>query len=436
MPQDTNAADTLGWILSRQHQYPQALTLLQENAEKRPTDALLQFHLGMTLYMMGEEGPARLALQRAIKIDNDFPGSDEARRGLAILDVDVNAPGPDVRMGLEKTVAQRPDDPIALDRLATVYALGGAPEKAFDAYAIALRANPTNAAAMLGLARLYDGKGDTARALDMARNARKLSPNDPAVAHELGRLAYQTGDYPWATSLLQEAASEQPDMTDVQFDFAKAAYSVGRIADAEAAMNQAVRANTVSSRVDEGKRFLAMLALSASPSAAVAATSMIEQALKSDPGNVPVLMVAAVVAEQKPDAAAAKQLYKRILTRYPDFPPAQKRLAILYASNPGDSKEALEAATKARQAFPDDAELARAFGIIVYRAGDYARAASLLEESAGKRDGDSELMFYLGMAQFQINKRTESKQALQRALELGLKVELAAEARGSLAKLK
>jgi len=40
------------------------------------------------------------------------------------------------------------------------------------------------------------------------------------------------------------------------------------------------------------------------------------------------------------------------------------------------------------------------------------------------------------MAQFQLNKRAEGKQTLQRALELGLKDELAAEARKNLAKLK
>jgi hypothetical protein len=53
-----------------------------------------------------------------------------------------------------------------------------------------------------------------------------------------------------------------------------------------------------------------------------------------------------------------------------------------------------------------------------------------------RRDSDGELMYYLGMAQFQLNKRTESKQTLQRALELGLKDELAVEARKNLAKLK
>ena len=436
MPNDPSAADTLGWILSRQRQYPRALALLQENAEKLPTEAVVQFHLGMTRYRMGEEVPARLALQRALQINQSFPGSDEAHRCLAILDIDVKTAGPDVRASLEKTVAQWPDDPIALERLASLYALSGAPGKAIDTYETALRANPTNAAATLGLARLYAGRGDIAKALDTAKNARKLAPDDPAVAYELGTLAFQTGDYPWAASLLQEAARKQPDRPEVLFAYAEAAYSIGRVAEARTAMNQAVQANAAFPRVDEAKRFLEMLALSANPSEALTAMAKVEQILKSDPSNVPALMVMAVVAEQKPDVAAAKQTYEKILARYPEFSPAQKRLAILYASNPGDGQKALDAATKARKAFPDDAELAKAFGIIVYRQGDFARAASLLRESAGKLDRDSELMYYLGMAQFRLNKRAESKQTLQRALELGLKDELAADARKNLASLK
>jgi len=113
MPRDAGTADILGWILSRQHQYPQALALLRGNEENLPKDAAAQAHLGITLYLMGEEGPARLELQRALKISTDFSGSDEVRRCLAILDTNVESAGPEARARLEEAVAQRPDDPIA-----------------------------------------------------------------------------------------------------------------------------------------------------------------------------------------------------------------------------------------------------------------------------------------------------------------------------------
>ena len=70
----------------------------------------------------------------------------------------------------------------------------------------------------------------------------------------------------------------------------------------------------------------------------------------------------------------------------------------------GDSsndKKAYELAAKAREALPDDPDLAKALGIVTYRQGDYARAVNLLKESNRNRGGDAQLMYYLGMAQFQ-----------------------------------
>ena len=46
------------------------------------------------------------------------------------------------------------------------------------------------------------------------------------------------------------------------------------------------------------------------------------------------------------------------------------------------------------------------------------------------------MKYYLGMAQYHLKKRTESKQSLQRALDLSLPSELANEARRTLAELK
>ena len=94
-----------------------------------------------------------------------------------------------------------------------------------------------------------------------------------------------------------------------------------------------------------------------------------------------------------------------------------------------------ETRNKARAAFPDNAELAKALGILLYRQADYSRAASLLKESAAKRPTDADAFFYLGLAQVQL-KDAAAKTSLQRALELNLPADHAAEARKALAGLK
>ena len=60
-PENSEVADTAGWVLSKRGEYARALVLLQPSAEKLLTYPEAQYHLAMTHYMLGEEVPARLA---------------------------------------------------------------------------------------------------------------------------------------------------------------------------------------------------------------------------------------------------------------------------------------------------------------------------------------------------------------------------------------
>ena len=68
------SADTLGWILYKRGDYQQALSILQESAGKFPDNPEIQFHLGMTAYMMGQTDMAKVALRKAASASQGFPG--------------------------------------------------------------------------------------------------------------------------------------------------------------------------------------------------------------------------------------------------------------------------------------------------------------------------------------------------------------------------
>jgi len=426
LPHEPHTTDTLGWILYRKRQYSWALTQLLESAAKLSDSAEVQYHLGMTHYMMGNETDAHESLERALQLDKDFTGSDEAHLALSILDLHPESAGPTGIAKLEKLVADRPEDPVVLGKLASAYAATGAADKAISTYQNALRKNPANVALTLALVRAYDGAHETAKALDLAKTARKLAPDDPAVAHILGRLAYQTGDYTWAAGLLQEAARKMPDNLETLYDAAEAEYALGQVTDAETNMQRIAQAGPASPRAESAKRFLAMTALAANPTST--SVGLIEQTIKTTPNYVPALVARAALYQQQGDAAAAKTIYEKILTLFPGFVPAKKQLVIFYAANPADDKKAYNLAVATREALPKDAELAKALGVIVYRTGDFSRAASLLQESAGKRADDAEVFYYLGAAQAKLKQRQESQKSLKHALELKLKPDLAAEA--------
>jgi tetratricopeptide (TPR) repeat protein len=435
LPDDSSTTDTLGWILYKKSQYPSALNLLQESANKLPDEPDAQFHLGMVYYMMDEEEPARAAFQRALQSSRDFLGRDECNQCLSVLAIDSKTADAGARVNLEKRVSEKPNDPIALTRLASIYQRDGNLDKAIETYETILKANPKNVTATMNLAKLYATKNPQ-KAFDLAKAAYKLSPDDPDVSYTFGRLAYQTGNYKLAESLLQEVAKNQPANPQALYDFAEAAYSIGKISDAQAAMLSALQAGLASPQSDEAKRFLDLISIADNPAQAVAAESRVEEILKSDSSYVPALMVVAMVNEQKTNFVAAEQTYEKVLNHFPDFAPAQKYLAILYAEDSGNTDRAYALAIKARESFRDDSELEKTLGIIVFRQGDYARAASLLKESAVERSTDAELFYYLGAAQYHLKNRAESKVSLQRALNANLSGKLTADASQMLAELK
>ena len=86
----------------------------------------------------------------------------------------------------------------------------------------------------------------------------------------------------------------------------------------------------------------------------------VQKELKSNPDYVPALMAQAALLAQHGEVKQATETYSDILRRLPDFAPAQKRLAALYAQDPSTVAAAYDLATKARKTLPDDPELGRA----------------------------------------------------------------------------
>jgi tetratricopeptide (TPR) repeat protein len=201
-------------------------------------------------------------------------------------------------------------------------------------------------------------------------------------------------------------------------------------------MRSALQANGDFAGANEARQFLNLTVLADDPLQAVAAAPQIEAVLKSEPDYVPALMALARISEQKNDVNATKQTYEKILGLYPDFAPAQKRLAILCAENADNDPQAYGFATKARAAFPDDPEVAKSLGIIFYLQGDYARAERLLKESVITRNTDPEIFYYLGMAQYHLKKTAECKNNLRQAENLNLPAKFTQETKRILVELK
>jgi tetratricopeptide (TPR) repeat protein len=81
LPDDASVDDTIGWIYYKKNLTSLAVRPLRDSLWKRPDNAEVLYHLGMTYAKLGDEANARETLERALKLDPQI-GGDEAKRAL------------------------------------------------------------------------------------------------------------------------------------------------------------------------------------------------------------------------------------------------------------------------------------------------------------------------------------------------------------------
>jgi tetratricopeptide (TPR) repeat protein len=259
-PNEPHLADTLGWILFKKGDYGNALRLLQESAGKLPDNPAIQFHVGMAHYMLGEEEPARIALQKAADSTADFPGKDkdEARQRLALLAIDPKAGNPAVRTEVENYLRKQPDDPAALMRLGEVQQRDGAVVQAVKTYEKLVADSPLYAPATRQLALLYGQLStDTAKAYEVVTKARQDYPDDPDIAKTLGILNYRRGLYPQALELLKQASANRKDDPELLYYLGEVYHQLKQWDECKGLLQRALTLNLSPGLSDDAKRALA-----------------------------------------------------------------------------------------------------------------------------------------------------------------------------------
>jgi tetratricopeptide (TPR) repeat protein len=436
-PVDPLIADTLGWICYKQGNYQEALNLSREAAGKRPDDPRIQFHFGMANYMMDRPEAAEAAFNKALAAERDFSQKDEAAGWLAFLKGDASAQKQVSTNELEALIELRPKDVVARSRLAALYEKQGADAKAAAQYEAALNINPNLPNAALKLAQLYSGPlRNPARALEIAKTARELDKSDPQTAHILGKIAYQTGNFAWAYDLLEQSIRSRSGDPVIAYDLAWAAYSLGKVVESQQRMRQALALELDPQLRTEGRRFLDLVALDRDGKNLTRYEAEITKQLREDAGYVPALMLQAAIQSERSDSKTAADTYNEILQRFPDFAPAQKKLAYLYAQDSSTVDRAYELALKARNGLPEDPEVARTLGELCYQRKDYAYSLQLLQDSAKRMPLDAKGLYCLGMSYLAAQDETQSYDALTRSLTAGLAEPLASEAKRVLADLE
>ena len=110
--------------------------------------------------------------------------------------------------------------------------------------------------------------------------------------------------------------------------------------------------------------------------------------LQSQPNSIAALMGLATAYESLGRTAEAKEKYLRVLELQPNLPAATNNLAWLLASEEkGDLGEALRLAMQAKQALPDQPNIADTLGWVHYKRGSFSLAITQFKQALGKSAG-------------------------------------------------
>lgn len=80
VPKDPDVADTIGWIYYKKGDYKEAMENLKVAVEGSPDNPIIRYHLGAVYYHTGAKVEAESELRKALSIDSDFHGAEDAKR--------------------------------------------------------------------------------------------------------------------------------------------------------------------------------------------------------------------------------------------------------------------------------------------------------------------------------------------------------------------
>jgi tetratricopeptide (TPR) repeat protein len=388
----------------------QAVTLLRRVLDRRPDWAQAHLLLATPLQRTGDPNGARSALNRALELE---PGLVDAQIQLARLYAQLGEQEQAVEVGL-RALDRAPDNASlhvlvaeslvqlgqgerAADLLARIppaqmnaethYAVGrtaqilGRAAMARGHLERAWQLEPTRFETLRALLELDRSEGRLAESEARVRAAREAEPRDARLALLGGEVALRRGDAVAAESAIRRSIEIDPKYLPAYQTLAMLLVATGREAEVLATFQKAEQANPTS-----GVAHVQLAALYEGMGRYDEAISHYEDALRLDPSLVG----------------------------------AKNNLAFLLAEHGGDLDRALDLAQEAKNAFPDQANVADTLGWVLYKKGVPAAAIGYLSEAEqGLPPGDpqlGEIRLHLALA-YEANGDAEgARAAVARAL--------------------
>ena len=439
----------------------EARKLVQEVLAENPrdNDALL---LRGNLAMQGNDPAAAIGDLRAVL--RDQPEAVPVLRALARAHVANHEPAL-AEETLQRAVALSPGDPDVRVELAQMLAQAGKGEQALPLIEQTVRDNPTHVLAREILVRMYLARGDYPAARVAAEDLKTLAPEKAAGFYLAGVAAQAEKRVADAQAAFEQALKLQPDAADALAALARLHVTSGHPELAQTVVEQALARTpgnfaarnllgelrlAAKEYVPAQQEFTKVVAaapewplgwrnLALAQLAAndrAAAVATLEKGVVKAGWDFSLVADLAALYERNGEFDKAIAKYEELVAKRRGMEAAENNLAMLLITYRKDQKSLDRARELTEQfAHSPNAALLDTHGWVLYRRGQYAEALAVLERANQIAPQAHVVRFHLGMAQLKSGQNAQARENLQAALQSKSVFAGAEEARAALASI-
>ena len=339
----------------------------------------------------------------------------------ASIDLAKHAYEPARRQLAQVIKAQPALERVARDRIAASYMEEDKPDLAAAEFEkIAALVEPSALPGVVAnymTAKFAAGKGKEA-AVTVAAWAAK-HPDVPALGLLQVDALAASGDRQAALAAAKQLVGKNPGFVPAYLSLGNLQRGLGQRKDAEAQLR---RATEIAPALPE--TWVGLAGVHADGRDWGKAETVLQQGLKGNPGQPMLQAELATVYELSGRAPQAAELYRGLVSRFPDNLVVLTRAAVSLAAYPETRDEArrfAEAAVKVADGHPAASD---ALGWVLVQGGDTGKGIPLLEAAHKAAPRDGLFAYHLGAAYIKAGRTAEGRKLLERSKALGLRPDL------------
>jgi Flp pilus assembly protein TadD len=236
VPDQIDAMQLLGALLSRRGQNAEAAQLLRDAIGRAPGHAHLHNNLGMALHHLKKTEEAVSEFNRAIEVRPDFAKAYN-NLGVALMKLGRTD---EAIAACRKAIRLKIDFKEAYNNLGLALKKKGELENAVGSYEKAVKLDPGYAEALSNLAMALIAQGRLKEAAKNLQKAVSLVPNSAEFINNLGVLFNRQGNFEEAVTVSERAIAMRPDYVEAYNNLGTALMELGRFSDANTAFEKAI----------------------------------------------------------------------------------------------------------------------------------------------------------------------------------------------------